>query len=828
MAEVAKNYYCDGECYHCCWVPGGGIGGGDGACHTSFDTSEGPVVNCNPGVYGPGTVGVGPALVIGDSLGLGICVGGVQQVCNHIAQCNGAGSSAGPGGTGPAATSAAKSLVPKGDPASTGEPPNENMSSLQALYLHIQSLESAMRRSFFANERATPARTRRKAYVDFITARGTVNWTRILREIEPYNREYDVFAVTDSSGVVLPAASYHQGILYHANLAFVGAVPHLVDRIGYVESRYWTDEEKNDYLDGIDPEAELRKTMSPMAFEALKSVPIQDWRLLAQVAPNEPEIPYRTYDGFRLGRAPIVTAAQDCVGESEVTLAVALEDPEESNQEDSAYPVIIDWGDGTVSRHTFDSSLATNAYSHSYADAGTFVAYVTAANSTGLRGVAGVVVEAEGGSPDSSRPSIATVALDDVRVYSPAVSLGGDLSFEVRAAQTNGQGEGIGWSDLLTLANAGPNLFGDIVGYNESLVPFDTVVLRPFHMGGSYLDSVYLQVPSMTLGFYDPRAGAIVSQTIPLTEEMLRVYYEGATAPVPVGELERDVNGELIVPVLRTNDNLAADFCGGDPCERVDRIEIDLTPEIMGTRPAVPPGLFEDLRPGDAARWVEDVPNVFLASPEPSTNDVSGACATTVSPNHVVADEPVSSLVRALTVVPNAPVVSVGSPVQLQATATLLDGSTLDVTQHATWTVDDETVLTVSNRADKGLLSPSTIPGTTAVVAALGGATAQAMATHDAPARGYRSYRFHFDAVHGGAGKASISGVELFVDGRLLESLMESEDSGTIGPFPAVVSSSEGNDPTYAFDVSRATVWSSADGTFALDEPYAVGDSPVY
>jgi hypothetical protein len=157
-----------------------------------------------------------------------------------------------------------------------------------------------------------------------------------------------------------------------------------------------------------------------------------------------------------------------------------------------------------------------------------------------------------------------------------------------------------------------------------------------------------------------------------------------------------------------------------------------------------------------------------------------------------------------------------------------LDGRTLDVTRHATWTVDDETVLTVSNGADKGLLSAGTIPGTTAVVAALGGATAQAMGTNDAPDRGYRSYRFHFDAVHGGAGKASITGVELFVDGHLLDSLMESEDGGTIGPFPAVVSSSEGSDPTYAFDVSRATVWSSAEGTFAVDEPYAVGDSPVY
>ena len=65
LGELGKNYYCDDGCFHCCWVPGGGPGGAGGGCHTSFDTSEGPRINCSPGIYGAGTVGVGPAPDVG-------------------------------------------------------------------------------------------------------------------------------------------------------------------------------------------------------------------------------------------------------------------------------------------------------------------------------------------------------------------------------------------------------------------------------------------------------------------------------------------------------------------------------------------------------------------------------------------------------------------------------------------------------------------------------------------------------------------------------------------------------------------------------------------
>lgn len=833
LGELAKNYYCDGECFHCCWVPGSGDGGAGGGCHTSFDSSEGPVINCDPGIYGAGTVGLGPALVIGDALGLGICIGGVQQLCNHIAMCNGAGSSAGPGGAG-AEGASTKSLTRQRFASgelgskSTSEPPHENMSHPQAVYLHVHSFENAMRRNFFAAQRETPARARRKAYVDFITARGAVNWMRVLREIEPYNREFDVFAVTDGDGAVLSAESYHQGIVYHANLAFVGAVPNIVDRLGYVESRYWTEEEKTEYLDGIDPETELRKTMSPLVLDALMRVPIQDWRLLAQAAPNEALPGERVYDGFRLGKPPIITAAQDCIGESQVTLAVAIQDPEEANNDGSLYPVLVDWGDGFVSRHIYDTALPTNAYSHTYEEAGTFLAYVTTANSTGLRGVVGVVVEAEMGLPDPADiPAIATVQLDDVIAYGPSVSLAGDLTFELEVYRSLGPTEGIGWSDVHTLANAGPNDLGDIVGYNEALTPFETVVLRPFHFGGFFLDSVYFKTPSITLGFHDHQVGAIVTHTAGLTEEMLRVYYEGATEPVPAAELERDLNGDLILPVVRGNEALAPDFCGAEPCERVDRIEIDLTREMLSGRPPVSRDLPQALDVGDTARWVEDVPNVFVAAQTPGTDEVPATCDTVLEPTLVTPAEPASSFVGSLDIEPANAVVTDGSSVSLRAIATLLDGSMLDVTRQATWDSLDETVLAVSNGTDKGQLRGGTIPGTTTITATLADVTAETTASHDAASRGFQSYRIHFDAVHGSLGKAAISGVELIVDGRILESLMEDEDTGTIGPFPATVGSSEGSDPTYAFDVS-GTVWSSAEESFSRDDPYAVGELPVY
>jgi len=835
LGDLGQNYYCDDGCYHCCWVPGGGLGGAGGGCHTSFDTSEGPRINCNPGIYGAGTVGVGPALIIGDSIGLGICIGGVQQLCNHMPVCNGASSSAGPGGgdggdDGASTKSrTAKSLTAKGlSTKSTSEPPHESMSNPQTVYLHVQSFENAMRRNFFGALNETPARERRKDYVDFITARGASNWMRVLREVEPYNRRYDAFSVTDDYDEVLPAASYHQGLVFHANLAFVGAVPNLIDRLAYVEARYWTEEEKAEYLEGIDPEAELRKTMSPRVFEALKGVPIQDWRLLARPAPNEPAMDHRRYDGFRLGTPPIVTAVQDCVGDKAVSLALGIDDPEEANQDGFPYPVVIDWGDGFVSRHTYDVSSDSNVYTHDYDEAGTYLAYVTTANSTGLRGVVGVVVDAEQGDADpDALPAIATVELDEVVAYAPSVSLSGDLSFAIEAQRSPGATEGIGWSDVHTLVNAGPNELGDIVGYNETLTPVEKIIIRPFHWGGHWLNSVYFKARSITLGLHDRAVGSIATHTIPLTAEMVRVYYDGATEPVPAEWLERDLNGDLLLPVDRPNDALPSDFCGFDACEKVDRIEIDLRSDMLDARPRGSASLRGGLIAGDTARWVEDIPNVFIPAPAPSIEEVPGDCTTTLEPALVTAGDPADSFVASLDIESANAVVTGGSATSLRAVATLLDGTTLDVTQQVTWGSLDETVLRVSNGDDKGELSPGTIPGEATITATLGGVLAEATAIHDSPARGYASYRIHFDAVHGSRGKAAISGVDFIVDGRILESRMESEDTGTIGPFPAMVGSSEGSDPTYAFDVS-GSAWSSAVDSFSTEDPYEVGESPVY
>ncbi len=837
LFELFKNYYCDGECFHCCWVPGTGPGGAGGGCHTSFDASEGPVLNCQPGLYGPGTQGLGPALVIGDATGAGVCIGGVQQVCTHIAQCNGAGSTAIGAAPDLPAANVASLAREDGAPETASPPPHANMSHAGAAPLRAKSFEAAMRRNLAAILAATPARERRRAYMDFATARGAVNWVSALRQVEPYDGTHEAFRVTDTAGQLRTAASYHQGIGFHTTLALMGAVPNLQRRLEYVEARYWTEEEKTVYLGGIDPETELRKTMGPLALQALKGVPIQDWRLLAVPAPGETPLPYRSFEGFRLGQAPIVTLAQDCAGQDQVTIAVDVQDPEQANSGDTRYPLTVDWGDGTLVRQTYDSALPANVFQHRYAAPGKYLAYVTASNATGLRGVSGVVVDStaavipvpDGAPPAPLSAAVATVQLDDVVAYGPALVSAGDLGLTIEVARAGEPNTKVGWSDARTLPNKVPMPLGDVIGYNEALTSIDAIVLRATRAGGYYYESVYFKSPSLTLGVQDAQVGAIVTRSVPLTADMVRVYYVGAAAPVPAELLERDVNGDLLLPIERKNPLLPAGFCGATACSRIDRIEIPITATVLGAAAAAPgvrpvPG---NLPVGSTARWVEDVPSVFVPAPAAGSAPVRGACQPAIEPSLIAAAAPVASLVAALTITPTDAAVATGSPRTLQALATMVDGSTVDVTSKVTWSSSAETAVTVSNGDAKGQVSAALVPGTSTITASLGGISASAVVINSDPVRGFRSYRLLVQAVHGRVGWAGVSTVELLVGGKVLPSLMTSPTLGSIGPFPATVEASPGSVATYAFDAS-STAWSSSRGTFDTVAPYGVLSAPVY
>lgn len=827
LFDLFKNYYCDGECFHCCWVPGGGAGGGGGSCHTSFDASEKPAINCNPGTYGPGTQDLGAALVIGDALGLGICIGGVQQVCNHIAQCNGAGSTS----FTPSASSnedapdiAAQVVT---DVAAT---PHANMSHPGAAPRRAKSFEAAVRRNLLKLLSETPARAPRRAYLDFATARGAVNWRQALERLERFDGELDVFRVEDSSGQLRTAASQHRGMLFDATLALMGAVPNLQGRLAYVESRYWTESEKLAYLGGIDPEAELKKTMGPLALDVLKRVSIQDWRLLAKPAPGETPLPYRSYEGFRLGKPPSVTLAQDCTATAEVGVAIHLDDPERPNSGDTAYSLIVDWGDGHVTPHVYDSTLSANVVTHAYAEPGSYLVYVSSANATGLRGVAGLVVESALGSGVASQPApstISTIQLDSVIAYGPALISAGQLGLTLSVTRSGQPNASLGWSDVAKLPSTGPALLGNVTGYNESLTPFESVVLRPRAAGGYRYDSVYLKIPTLTLGVRDLRLGTTATRTLPVRAEMLRVYYAGATAPVPPALLERDVNGDLLIPVERANASLPAGFCGPNPCSRVERIEIPVSALALaqaGSRRAVP----SNLPAGSTARWIEDVPNGFVPLAVSPSAPIAGKCQSALSASVVPAAAPRSSLVAELRVLPKGSDVSQSTPQRLQAQAVLTDGSTIDVTDQVTWSSSERTAVAVSNDQAKGTVSPALVPGTSQITATLGEVSATAEVTNSDPARGFRSYRILVTAIHGATGRAGISSVELYAGGRVLESLMTANQSGLVGPFAARVASSAGSNAYLAFDASFGTGWSSAADSFSRTAPFAAASSPVY
>ncbi|MEZ4332755.1 MAG: hypothetical protein R3F35_13420 [Myxococcota bacterium] len=851
LTNLFRNYYCDGGCFMCCKVPG------DLGCHSSFDYDElgGSPINCDPGVYGAGTTLVGEALVIGDPTGTGVCLA-VQQVCNHLPVCSGedadaaapataaapppppsaiavsdaragasedgGGASTSDGGGGWASTDVALAT----DTASP--PPHPDMTLPGAIGSRAKAYTKSMLHHFteLIEERSPGASLR--DYVDFATARGARDWRRAMANVEPYSEAYAAFRVEDENGALLPDQSYQLGILYHAQLALLGAVPNVLDRLAYVESRYWTEQEKADYLGGVDPETELRRTMGPIAFETLTRIPIQDWRLLAVPAPNEPPLALRTWEGFELGRPPSVAVALDCGDPDETRLALRIDDPEADHAPDTLYPVIVRWGDGSQTELVYDASLPFNLASHVYAEPGTYLAYVTATNVTGLRGVAGIVVERASGSGIAHPPTLATIALDPVSAWGPALIRAGDLSFTLALRRSDGTLVEAGFSERITLPNAGSIPLRGMVAWNESQTPFDALVLRPSAEGGYLYDSIYVQAPSLTLGFQDDELGAVVTRTLPLTEDRLEVYYEGAAAPVAPGLLERDLNGALILPVERANPALPAGFCGAAPCKRVDRIEIPIGSALLETRPAPSPSWPSALAPGDVARWIEDVPNGFLPDPDAQPTRVAGSCGASLPIAFVAADAPSDSRVTELVITSPPPTVAEGLPAQLEAVATLADGLVVDVTDRVTWRSTDPNVAVVSNGLDKGQVSVSTLPGTASIEASLGDGQATVDVQNARPPRGYRTYRFQITEIHGNVGRAGLNAIEVLVDDRLLENRMTSGVDGTIGAFPADVASVPGGNAVSAFDASFGTGWNSPNGSFQTTPPYVPAAGPVY
>ena len=66
------------DCLQCCYVPS------QNHCHSSYIGEN--VINCNPGIYGEGTRGVGLTLLLDEPPPDATCLF-TPQVCTHIAMC---------------------------------------------------------------------------------------------------------------------------------------------------------------------------------------------------------------------------------------------------------------------------------------------------------------------------------------------------------------------------------------------------------------------------------------------------------------------------------------------------------------------------------------------------------------------------------------------------------------------------------------------------------------------------------------------------------------------------------------------------------------------
>ena len=381
----------------------------------------------------------------------------------------------------------------------------------------------------------------------------------------------------------------------------------MADRLASVESRVWTEESKTAYLAQVgDPDIELLRYMDSVGLEVIKrSTMIQDYRLLAVPLPDETP-PGNTYNGCELGLSPEVSLAfsrDDMLG---VTLSITAQELESGSAGQN--PVVVDWGDGSVSHHLLSQNQSSLSVTHTYSAAGKYLVYAVAENDSGLRGIAAIVVEAAGQSKSDSgttQPTIANVTLEELTVH--VETLSGNVSnhyFELQMVDDAGQQYPFGLSRYQPAGFNVATEFGDVIGRNSARVPLAKIVIKPHIIDGFTigLREWYFTTPRLTFAIYSTVLDDFVTHSVQVPVDALQIYPVDSPDPLPADAITFDDNGNIKYPLsFRQNFSFVA----------IERIEILLSPEMFA-------GFTLDSNVGypvgTTASWRESRPGHFGAN----------------------------------------------------------------------------------------------------------------------------------------------------------------------------------------------------------------------
>jgi hypothetical protein len=147
---------------------------------------------------------------------------------------------------------------------------------------------------------------------------------------------------------------------------------------------------------------------------------------------------------------------------------------------------------------------------------------------------------------------------------------------------------------------------GDANAHNPSRADIARLVLEPKHdvppPTGRRPRITKLTLSTLLLGVFSTAKMRTVEVALPLSVEMLEVYTEGATSPLPTDVATVNADGTITVPLMYEDPSTAA-------WQLVERIEIAITPDmfdgpVLDTTPT-------PLASSTKAAWVELRPGRF-------------------------------------------------------------------------------------------------------------------------------------------------------------------------------------------------------------------------
>ena len=637
LFDAFKTSTCGDDCFWCCLTPDG--------CHTSFGPS--PVINCNLG-YGAGTHTLGHTLITENPSGTNACLA-IPQTCDLYSECRIAGNRGYPDGLptpdspylprpapsyGHCTPRAAPvpittcpldpTWVPAGGNRVLEPRPGTSDELMDAIAARkIRYLTESLARKVQATLDGLPADYPQDELIDLVTMRGCVGHRHLLDFGEPFDGTHALFTQAIANPTVRDLVATRRGLHFIAMFRILGAIPNLYERLAFVESRLWTCQDRVDYLRtaGIeDPDGELLKTMSPLALGILKQVEgLQDYRLLAVPMPGEPPAPPRWYNGCELGAPPTVELDATSEG-TEVVVRVTATDPDGVDAV-QALPVQVDWGDGTTDEGSLPVATLTGSFRHTYRKAGAYTVVDAVAGQSGLRGLAGKVIEAAGGDPAAPLPvGFSRVALPSVRVQAGDQNAGNFDAGTIYGFMNHvGEGgtERIGRTpektieikrvDPMTMMVTNPGLtaLGDLVGYNHDRVPGGHVELRFSRQGGTFWDgrNIHVLLKDVTVDVESPQRAERITRTVPLTPAMVKVFYVDMLATAE-DVVTMDADGTLHVPLTAPR--------GPGRSPLLDRIDLDVSAVIA----AIDLGDTDpDVLVGVGRHWREERPCDLVAGP---------------------------------------------------------------------------------------------------------------------------------------------------------------------------------------------------------------------